>query len=83
MDARGGCITLAPPKAAAAEAASVEIEGRDPEEEETVAAIFLGRGIGISCDPEALKGRERTTLRATGQRDLPEPLPETCFKPRK
>lgn len=51
MDTKGRGITPAPPKVAKAEAASVEIEGRNPEEEVAVAAVFLGRGMGIPMTP--------------------------------
>lgn len=55
MDAKGGGITLTPPKAASADVASVKIgRGRPKVAEAEVASvlIFFGRGIGILVTAE-------------------------------
>lgn len=73
MKARGKYITPTPPEvatdeAAAAEAASFEMEGRDPEVD-VAATVFLGRWMGIPMTLKALGGQGRTPLRTEGLRD--------------
>lgn len=61
LDARGEGITSPPLQAALAITALEKIEGGA-----SVAAAFLGLGMGIPETLEALGGRGRTTLLAAG-----------------
>lgn len=63
IDTRWGNITLAPPEATTAMAASTEMKGKNYE---AVATTFLGRRMGIPMTPKTLGGRGRTALLTTG-----------------